>query len=135
MNRNSIALLTVLMLQLTAGAALAQRARFVRTDAFDRTRLRPGTFVCVSYYARDHREATVKGYVRCVRDSVFTVSSAVHRTTIRFRDVDMLIIGRHRPEIILFKCGPLRVDSVGGISGVPWRLAAWRLGEGPCVGT
>ena len=128
MNLQSIALLTVLMLHLLAAGATAQRTQFLRTEDFDTTRLRPGTFVQVSYYTGQNRETGAKGYVFAVRDSSFTVASAIHRTTIPFRDVDILIIGRGRPEIILFKNGyrasKSRVPGIGNrgrwpLPGVP----------------
>ena len=38
-------------------------------------------------------------------------------------DVEILIIGRRRPEIILFKSGPVRADTAGRGSGPPRGLA------------
>lgn len=101
-----IALAVIAMLQSTVGVASAQRTRFLRVEEFDRTCLRTGTFVEVSYYRDGDREAKTKGYVSAVHESALTVENAIGKRRIPFRDVGILVVGRGKPKIYVFRNRP-----------------------------
>ena len=107
-----LTLATVILFQLMGGQSSGQRARFLSADRFDRTYLQPRTSVQVSYYTEGNHEARAKGYVSEVGEGSFTVASASSRTRVPYRDVGILVIGRTRPEIFLFRDRPAAVPDV-----------------------
>ena len=100
-------LAAIAALHLMAGAAQGQETRFLRAEEFDRTWLRSGTYVQVSFYREGKRLASTKGHVSAVRERSFTVANANQATSIPFRDVGILIVGRSRPDIFVFRDRPI----------------------------
>jgi len=107
MKQPRVALAAILMVLVWQTTSSAQRARFVRAEAFDSGCLKSGQFVEVTYFATDGKQSQVKGYVKAIGRTSFTVSGTVDPVEIRFKSIEILVIGRQKPEIILLKHKPV----------------------------
>ena len=76
-----------------------------------------GQFVEVTYYAGSRKECHLKGYVKTIGDSSFTVCVSLEEVEVSFHDLDILIIGRRKPEIILIKHSPADTEENRARSG------------------
>lgn len=128
MKQPRVVLAAILMVLVGQSTADAQRARFVKAEDFDAGCIKSGQFVEVTYFTREGKENHVKGYVKAIRDSSFTVSGSVDQVEVPFHNLDILIIGRRKPEIILIKHRPVdqqedRVRTVPGSERAPRILA------------
>jgi hypothetical protein len=128
MKQPRVVLAAILMVLVGQSVADAQRARFVKAEDFDTGCLKSGQFVEVTYSTGEGKERRIKGYVRAIGDSSFTVSGPVDQVEVPFRGLDILIIGRRTPDIILIKHKPAtqpenRVRSVPGVEQAPRVLA------------
>ena len=124
-----VVLLAVLTILIWQTAASAQRARFVDAEEFDAKCLKPGQFVAVTYFAEGSKELEVKGFVSAVNDSSFTIAGSAAGANVPFCDLDILIIGRKRAEIILIKHKPVarnddRARRIPGLQPTPRILAS-----------
>ena len=123
-----VALLAVLTILIWQTAASAQRARFVNAEEFDAKCLKPGQFVTVTYFTGGSKEVEVKGFVSAVNDSSFTIAGSAAGANVPFCDLDILIIGMQRAEIILIKHKPVaqgddRVRRMPDLRSTPLALA------------
>ena len=111
MKHPRLALAALLVVLVWQTAASGQMARFVRADAFDSGCLKSGQFVQVTYFLTDEKQNQTKGYVKAVGSSSFTLSRPVDQVEISFQDIEILVIGRLKPHIILLKHRPVVRDN------------------------
>ena len=91
-------LIAALLVQTGYLPCAAQEPVVLKGDEVDRSKLKAGMYIEVTYYAKKGEGKTAKGYVKSVEDDALTVIYQ-RPTKVNYRDIITLVVGRSKRDI------------------------------------
>ncbi len=124
----SITLVTALLVQVVYLPCSAQEAVVMKGEEIDRTRLKVGAYVYVTYHPNKKAKEISMGYIKAVDDDALIVNKSKKRKrgkTIQYKDIITLVMGSTEQDILHFTVVP----------GAKVRITAPSIAEHRFVGT